>query len=597
MKDDVAILRALWPLLATQRYALAIIIGLGLASSLLEGVGIYLFLPILELLSSEQTLPAGLSFLHLALNQIPANWRVSVLVLLVVISIGAKNALSYWNGAYIARVDADNSHRLRCELFTAMLLAAPAYLETQQSGRLANALLSESWRLSRALGAFYRMIVDACAILIFVAVLLTLSWRTTLYVAPFIGLIVCVMHLVTRRARAIGEGAVATNTAYTDRAWETLGGLRTIQIFGREAYEDERHAETSSGVRHYFLRARLLANAVPLLFETLVATAFGVWIVALSWLGTGFPTMAVFLLVLYRMQPRVQSIVAARAEILEFGSAALELDDVRSECVASRLPEGAHRFNSLEHSIVFRDVSAGYAGRNSPALSDIDFTLLKNTTTALVGPSGSGKSTLVNLLLRSMLPDKGDVLIDGVPMRHIRARDWHARIAAVTQDIFLFEGSIADNIRYGKLDASLDEIVEAARLAHADEFIANLPKGYDTEIGERGMRLSGGQRQRIALARALVRQPEILVIDEGTNALDSHSERLIQHALGELSRTTTIVAVAHRLSTVRNADQILLVDKGRIIERGTYNELIACGGMFTEMVQLQALDADERVRL
>jgi len=593
MTYERSIFRALRPLLDQRRFAIGKIVALGLASSLLEGAGIYLFLPILNLLGSGQTAPPAPAFLQGPLDHFPAAWQLPGLVLLIVISIGAKNALSYWNGAYIARIDGDNSHLMRRDLFSAMLSAAPAYLETQQSGRLANALLSETWRLSRALGAFYRLIVDACAILIFLVVLLVLSWRTTLYVGPFIVLIVYIMHFATRRAKAIGEGAVATNTAYTDRTWETLGGLRTITIFGREAYEDDRHAAASARVRHFFLRARLLANIVPLLFETLVAAAFGVWIIALSWLGTSFPTMAVFLLVLYRMQPRVQSIVAARAEILEFGSAALELEAVRTQCLASRLPEGSHGFSVLDHAIVFRNVSASYSGRSLPAVSDIDFTLFKNTTTALVGPSGSGKSTLVNLLLRCMLPESGDILVDGVPMRSIRAQDWHARIGAVTQDIFLFDGTIGDNIRYGNLEASFAEMVEAARLAHADEFIANLPNGYDTEIGERGMRLSGGQRQRLALARALVRKPQILVIDEGTNALDSHSEQLIQHALGELSRTTTILAVAHRLSTVRHADQILLVDKGRISERGTYAELIARGGMFNQMVHLQALTPAE----
>ncbi|OJF95822.1 ABC transporter ATP-binding protein [Pararhizobium antarcticum] len=591
VQHDLKIVRTLWPYLSTHRYTVQIIVCLGLLSSALEGVSLYLFLPLLGLLGQEEALQSSLSgFGGGTLNYLPSSFHVPVLVMLVISAIVAKNALSYINATHFARVDAENGHRMRQQLFAAILSAHPSYIDRQQSGRLANALLSETWRVARALGALYRVITDCCSIVVLGLILVFLSWETAIFVAPLIAVIGAIMHRITERAKAIGEGAVAANTSYTDRTWETLSGLRTIRIFGRASFEEQRHERASLQIKHFFLSAQLLAQLVPLIFETLVAAALGVWIVIFAWAQTGVPTMAVFLLVLYRMQPRVRSLMSSRAELLELGSAALEVENVKQECELSRPTPGIHAFHAVNQAIEFVDVSAKYPEQNRPAISGITFTMRPNTTVALVGPSGAGKTTIAGLLLRNLQADAGEITIDGIPLDDIRAADWHSRISAVSQDIFLFDGTIRDNIRYGLLEASDAEILEAARLAYADEFIEKLPQGYDTEIGERGLRLSGGQRQRLALARALVRKPAILVIDEATNALDSHSEQLIQRALDSIRTTMTVLMIAHRLSTVRHADQILVLDGGRIAERGTYAELFEANGRFNAMVRLQALE-------
>jgi subfamily B ATP-binding cassette protein MsbA len=591
VQHDLEIMQTLWPYLNTHRYTVPIIVCLGLLSSVLEGAGLYLFLPLLSLLGQGGALPTNLPSVGSSiLDHLPTSWHVPILVVLVIGAVMAKNVVSYINGTYFARIDAENGRRLRQQLFSATLSAHPTYIDRQPPGRLANALLSETWRVARALGAFYRMIVDACSIAILVIVLLVLSWKTAALVMPMIAVIGAVMHLVTERAKAIGDGAVAANTSYTDRTWETLGGLRTIRVFGRERFEEERHEEASLKVKHFFLSAQLLGNLVPLIFETLVAAALGFWIIIFAWSETGVPTIAVFLLVLYRMQPRVRSLISSRAELLELGSAVLEVESVKRECELSMPKPGTRIFQALENEVAFSDVSATYSENSMPAITGITFSIPRNTTTALVGPSGAGKTTIANILLRNLQASGGEVTIDGVPLDDIRAADWHQRIAAVSQEIFLFDGSIRDNIRYGLLEATDEEIAAAAKLAYADEFIDKFPDGYEANVGERGSRLSGGQRQRIALARALIRKPAILVIDEATNALDSHSEQLIQRALDSIRMTTTVLTVAHRLSTVRNADQILVIDGGEIIERGTYSELVGMNGKFNTMVRSQVLE-------
>lgn len=596
MRQDFNVLRALLPLLSSQPWTLPTIVFLGLLSSGLEGVGLYLFVPLLAMLEDSANRYGDFpSYVGAALDLIPESAHLPGLVALVVLSVILKNAVAFWNSANFATVDARTGHWIRCELFTAILKASPGYIDTQSSGRIANALLGETWRVTRALSAFYIIIVDACAIVIFTGVLLFISWQATLLVTPVLILIVGILLLVTKRVHMIGEAAVEANAVYSHRAWEGVTGFRTICVFGQGPFEESRLNTASNEIRRLFLDLQLLTNLIPLTFEVLVAAAVGVWIVVLAWSGVGIPTMAVFLVILYRMQPRVRSILVSRTTLLESGSAVREIEAVKRECLNSQLPSGGRPLRILERGVSFSNVTARYPGSGVAAVVDVDLFIPRNSTTAIVGPSGSGKSTIVALLSRAMDPVTGAVSIDGIDLREFHTDDWYSRLAVVTQDIFLFDDSVFNNIRYGRLDATREEVEEVARLAHAHDFIMELPLGYDTLIGDRGIRLSGGQRQRIAFARALVRRPDLLIMDEATNALDSHSEELIQISLEKIGKTMTIVTVAHRLSTVRDADQIVVLDHGRAVERGTYSMLMLQDGIFAAMARLQSLDVEMQV--
>ena len=596
MRDELSIVKQLLPLLKLRRGTLPTIILLGLLASAFEGISLYLFLPLLALLGGDARGNNGIPP-HLAtmIDVIPTAWQVPALVGLVMVTVLLKSAISYANAAFFAAADAEAGHIIRQRLYSRILSASFGYLDTQPSGRIANALFSETWRSTKALSVLFGIIVNASAVVILTGILLYTSWRTTLLVAPFVVAIVVILNFITRKAKAFGEAAVAANSTFAKRAWEGLAGLRTIQTFGQASYEEERFAHASERVRRQFLDLELLSSLSQPTFEVLIALAIGLWIVAMYWSGTGVPTLAVFLLVLYRLQPRVGALASARVALLELGGAVLEVEAVKRGCEQSRLKSGDRSFTMLRDRITLENVTAQYDVNGAPSLQSIDLSIPGHLVTAIVGPSGAGKTTLINLLCRHMDPTAGVIRVDGVPLPQLRLDDWRNRVAVVTQDIHLFSATVADNISYGRLDATRDQIIEAARLANAHSFISELPQGYDTEVGERGVRLSGGQRQRIAFARAIIRGPEILILDEATNALDSYAESLIQKALVTLKDKVTIVIVAHRLITIRNADHIVVIDNGRVVQAGDYSSLMAAEGLFAAMVRLQAAEPRSRV--
>jgi ABC-type multidrug transport system fused ATPase/permease subunit len=269
---------------------------------------------------------------------------------------------------------------------------------------------------------------------------------------------------------------------------------------------------------------------------------------------------------------------------------ATAIDDVMSLLDRSDKPyirSGSHPFTELKRAIAFRAVDFNYGSGEKPALQNISLCIPQGKTTAIVGPSGAGKSTLISLICRFYDPTAGKIEIDGQPLKQLDLAAWRRQIAVVSQQVHIFSTSVYDNIAYGREDATEADVIAAAKQANAHEFICQLPQGYQTPVGDQGLRLSGGQRQRIALARALIRQPTILILDEATNALDSISEQLIQEAINRLSRHCTLIVIAHRLSTIEQADQIIVLQAGQIKEQGRLHELLANQGLFSQLYTLQ----------
>jgi subfamily B ATP-binding cassette protein MsbA len=248
--------------------------------------------------------------------------------------------------------------------------------------------------------------------------------------------------------------------------------------------------------------------------------------------------------------------------------------------------ESREALGEVRGAVEFRDVSFAYR-EGTPVLQDITFDAPAGTTTALVGPSGAGKSTLISLIMAFHYPDAGEILVDGRDLSRLRLIDYRRQLGVVMQDNFLFDGTIRDNIAYARPAATDEDIREAARIANADEFIDRFEDGYDTVVGERGVKLSGGQRQRLAIARAIIADPRVLILDEATSSLDSESEALIRDGLRQLRRGRTTFVIAHRLSTIQSADQILVLDGGRIVERGTHSELLRAGGLYRSLYERQ----------
>jgi subfamily B ATP-binding cassette protein MsbA len=294
-----------------------------------------------------------------------------------------------------------------------------------------------------------------------------------------------------------------------------------------------------------------------------------------------------FVVLLYRLQPRVKGLDADRVTLESYSASVEEVRSLLDESDKPYLRSGARVPASIGQRITFENVTLHYDSGKSAALEQVTFSINIGETTAFVGPSGAGKSSLINLICRFYDPSSGRLLIDGVPLPELDLAWWRNQIAMVSQEVYLFNASVAENITYGKLNATREELVEAARKAHAMEFIEELPEGFETILGDRGIRLSGGQRQRVALARAFIRDPQILILDEATNSLDLISEGVVQDALKEFGRNRTVLIIAHRISTIEHADKIIVLEAGRVVESGAVTQLLAAGGLFSRFYALQ----------
>jgi ATP-binding cassette subfamily B protein/subfamily B ATP-binding cassette protein MsbA len=299
------------------------------------------------------------------------------------------------------------------------------------------------------------------------------------------------------------------------------------------------------------------------------------------------PGLFVFVLVFYRLKPQIQAFSDVRIKLARILPRLEVVEEFISQKGKDYESAGGEAFSGFEKQLSFKNVSFRYLGSETNALQSMSFSLSRGETVALVGPSGAGKSTVADLLLGLYKPTEGSIEIDGRNLQHLNVGDWREHIGVVDQQVFLLNASVRDNIAFARPGATLEDIKRATRTAHAHEFIEKLKNGYDTIVGERGYMLSGGQQQRLALARALLRNPDILILDEATSALDTLSERLIQKALDEMHSYRTILVIAHRLSTVMNADQIIVLDNGQIIEYGTREELIQKAGKFAQLWNLQ----------
>jgi len=338
---------------------------------------------------------------------------------------------------------------------------------------------------------------------------------------------------------------------------------------------------------HFVMKATQSRAMLNPVIETLNAFGMGAVILYAIWLGVKIDVLAAFLLALVLFFQPFKKLSTVQVYFTQAGLAIERLMALMAE--EPNVPEPAHprEMAPFARSLEFRDVSFSYG--DGPVLDRINVEVPRGMRLGLAGESGSGKSSMLNLLFRFYDPTGGTILLDGVPIDEFRLADLRGQFALVSQDVLLFNTTVAENIGYGKAGATREEIITAAREAHAHDFITALPQGYDTPLGERGQRLSGGQRQRIAIARAFVRNAPILVLDEATAALDSQSEAEVQKAIDDLAENRTVICVAHRLSTLRSMDRILVLQRGRIVESGRFDELLARGGLFAAMAARQSI--------
>ncbi|HEX7797695.1 MAG TPA: ABC transporter ATP-binding protein [Vicinamibacterales bacterium] len=583
-------LARLVPLLRLHAWGLPTIIALGLFQSLTEGLGIWLFVPLLHgLIAGANGPPPGqwpLNALDRLFQSVDPDHRLAAIALSLFAVVLISALLAYVHGALFSWLNGDIAHHLRRGIFRQLLTVSFGFIERDRSGRLLNVLASDTWRTSDALKILVHMIITGGTVLVYIALLLLMSWRLTLLVAVAMLLVSGVVRLFTSGIRQLGERVTRLNSELAHRMVEGVDGMRIIRAFGREEYEQGRFDLASDHLRRALLRLGLIEGAVHPVHEVLVSGLLLLILFATAHGASDVPVFLVFVFVLYRLQPRVKDLEASRVQLIALGTSVAEVVSMIEPGDKAYVTSGTLPHGTLT-GLVFERVSFRYEAEAEPALVNASFEIPAGQTTALVGPSGGGKSTIIKLILRFHDPTEGAITSNGRELADYELESWRGRIGLVSQDSYLFNASVRDNIAYGRLNARPDEIIEAARQADAHDFITRLPDRYDTTLGHRGIRLSGGQQQRIALARALIRNPEILILDEATNALDSISENWIQHTLETLSGHRTVIVIAHRLATIEHADQIIVLEKGTVRERGNLATLMAADGLFARLYHLQ----------
>jgi subfamily B ATP-binding cassette protein MsbA len=508
-----------------------------------------------------------------------------------------KGIAEYFSSYLMAKIGQSSILRLRSELYDHLLRQPSVFFEKHRTNFLVSRLVVSCSAIELAVSSNLRDVLrESFMLIFFLGAAFYLNWRLTLgslIIAPIIAFLT--MNF-SKRMRKLAAVSLEGNKDLSDTSQEVLSNQVIVKAYSAEARETKRFSNVANTIARANLRsARIAATSPPTLELIGMVAVIVLFYFGLREINAGrmeAPQFFAFLYFLLKSYDPMRKISRQHNEITKAFAAARDVWDIMDE--NETLPEktNAVELGPLKDKISFKDVSFNYRSHERQILRDIDLDIGKGQMVALVGESGGGKSSLTRLLQRLYDPREGAILWDGVDLRDAKVTSLHRQIALVTQETVLFNDTIRKNIGYGKPDASAAEIEEAARIAFADEFIAELPNGYDTMVGERGMSLSGGQRQRIAIARAVLVDAPVLILDEATSALDTESEALVQQALANLMQNRTSVVIAHRLSTIRKANKIVVMEKGRITETGTHEELLAKAGTYKKLYEMQFADEE-----
>ena len=527
---------------------------------------------------------------------IEKNEQLLLVLPLAILAVAAVKALfSYGVGYLMAYVGNRVVADIRQELFQQLMRMPIGFHDSNTSGRLVSRIVNDVGLMANAASSVIKdMFQNALTFLAMVGVILYQDWKLagiSLVVIPLAGL---TMVRVGKRLKKLAASGQAQMGDMSSTLQETFAGIRVVKAFGREDAEAERFQTRNQA----FLATTLKTNQVWSIGHSHMEVIGVISIAVIIWYGgylviNGTMTPGAFFSFMAAMllaYTPVRKLSGANNLIQQALAAAERVFDVLDMKTEQAQTQGMVPLAGIHRAIEFQGVSLRYESQKIPALTKVDLTIRPGEVIALVGSSGSGKTTLVSLLPRFYEPTTGRILIDGVPLDSYELQSLRAHIGIVSQEIVLFDDTIRNNIAFGRTGASQADIEQAAKLAYAHDFILRIPDGYDALIGERGLKLSGGERQRLAIARALLRDPPLLILDEATSALDTESERIVQLALANLMKNRTTLVIAHRLSTIQNADRIVVLDRGTVVEIGSHEDLLRQGGVYRRLHAMQFQD-------
>jgi len=560
-----------------------------------EGFGVGFILALLQNLIDPDAAPikTGVSWFDVWILGVNASaterlYRASALILLTTF---LRLGFSYLGQLYTKIAQVNLAYWLRYSLFEQLQALSFSYFAKARSGDLVNSLTAEILQLQYAFSITSVLLTKTLTLWVYVISMLLLSWQLTLISLMLFSLLSVGVSALLGRVREASFERSEASGRYTSVSLEFINGIRTVHAFAAQNFERKRFNDANLWLLKAATRSVSAQSLIEPLREGAATTMLlGLLILAFSTLIPNGQLQAAslltFLFVLFRLLPALRQIDGARVQISNLQGSLGNIRELLRTDNKIYLQDGKVQFSSLKRAIEFRSVDFGYDA-DEVVLKDITLTIKQGQMTALVGASGAGKTTLVDLVPRFYDPTQGKIFIDGVDLRKFEINTLRRKLAVVSQDTFIFNTSVRNNIAYAIEGVTEAEIREAARLANALEFIEGMPEGFETQLGDRGIRLSGGQRQRIAIARALLRNPDILILDEATSALDSVSERLIQESLEKLAVGRTVIAIAHRLSTIIRADKVVVLEQGQIVEQGGYQELLEQRGRLWKYHQMQ----------
>ncbi|MBD2694632.1 ABC transporter ATP-binding protein [Anabaena catenula] len=569
---------------------------LGFSGALFNGISTALIVPvILRIVGQEvdfQGAPGILKAIMNPFNNVPENYQIGFMAGAIIGTIALKNLASYTSSLTSSSLNRRITSDMREAGLSILINVDIDYYTKTKVGDLINRLGGEMGRASTAIGNTIRLTTLSITILVFVGLLLSISWQLTIAATALMSVVTLLNQHLISRSKKFGKQLSEMSKAYSIAILETLSGIRLVKSTGNETREYNRIKNLIRTREKADFQAQINSEAIAPLSEFMGVTCL-VMIVFLS--RTLFAdkitalstVLLTYLLVLLRLLPLISQLNTLRSNFASISTSVTIVSEFLRLENKPFMGNGKLPYKTLRQGIEFKSISFAYTSNEKQVLKDVNLYLPCGTTLALVGGSGAGKSTLADLLPRFYDPTSGCITFDGIDLRDLDLTSVRKHMGIVSQDTFLFNDSVRNNIAYAKPEATEAEIITATKRANAYEFISKLPQQFDTLIGDRGVMLSGGQRQRLAIARALVQDPEILILDEATSALDTVSERLVQSALDELSHNRTTLVIAHRLSTVRKADQIAVLEQGSVVEVGTHEQLLKKGGYYSRLYSMQ----------